>query len=648
MSDATEGKVAESERSVESPAFFSPKYARIVELVQLELDEKAFYNSILTLLPTPLTKRAAVWSRSDGCFVRASDTFLQTKIEISEQTRFRLLDRAFQTQKGEVFLKPDALGFDVAVIPVLTNEKVQSLIEVFIQENTNSSDLKCFLSELKVVAELASAYYARTEKSRPFLKYLSAILYSLEKENAALAISNEARGLLGCDRVTVFDHQNGKAIPVAVSGTSQINHRSNLSKALHELGQVLSRTNEDIWWPASRDGLPPQIESILDTYVDTAKSKSVGFLPLRRQFEDEEKDPVTVGYLLFEAFHTNWSRDPGFKSRAEKVARLTAIPFDNSRCFSRIPLRRVFAKPSSNSFFHSRKFVVLVLLVAAAMVLSIVRIPLSLAANGTLEPLEKHRIFAPLDGVIDEVHVDYGTDVRNGDKLVSLKNDDLDLEIRRTLGELDVVETKIASANAHRMIGTIDSRTTSATMLSSDEELLKVQVKSLQNQLSILRTKQALLCVRARHVGTVSTYRASEQLRNRPIHRGQQLLEIAELSGPWELELEIPDHYAGHILKQVNKGQEVKVTFVTAVAAERLFARLSQIEPVMVGSDGMQVLRARAEFDAEQIPIKRPGITVQAKLHCGNAPLGYAWFHGGIDFVRSKLLLYSPIQTGDR
>ena len=63
-----------------------------------------------------------------------------------------------------------------------------------------------------------------------------------------------------------------------------------------------------------------------------------------------------------------------------------------------------------------------------------------------------------------------------------------------------------------------------------------------------MRQQLAELEVHSPLAGVVITWDAERQLAGRPVKRGDSLLTVADLSGPWELLLDVPDGRAGPIL----------------------------------------------------------------------------------------------------
>src|SRR6185369_14750317 len=84
--------------------------------------------------------------------------------------------------------------------------------------------------------------------------------------------------------------------------------------------------------------------------------------------------------------------------------------------------------------------------------------------------------------------------------------------------------------------------------LSADEEELKELLTNLAQQQGVLRIQQEELQAKSPLDGQVITWNVRELLEARPVQRGQSLLAVADLAGPWVLEIEVPDDHISHIL----------------------------------------------------------------------------------------------------
>jgi hypothetical protein len=150
------------------------------------------------------------------------------------------------------------------------------------------------------------------------------------------------------------------------------------------------------------------------------------------------------------------------------------------------------------------------------------------------------------------------------------------------------------------------------------------------------------LRVRAPMKGQVLTWDLDQLLAARPVQRGQTLLTVADVDGPWELELTIPDDQIGHVLEaQAASDRPLEVTFILAtdpgVTYDGRIERVAFTTEEKPGAERPSVT-VRVDFDASRIKGKRPGASAIAKVHCGRASLGYVWLHELFEAVQSRIL----------
>ncbi len=131
------------------------------------------------------------------------------------------------------------------------------------------------------------------------------------------------------------------------------------------------------------------------------------------------------------------------------------------------------------------------------------------------------------------------------DVLIVLSNPDIELEYERLQGQLHQTEhTYIAFRDQLNSDNKLDDLTRQS--LRRERVTVEEKVRSLKEQLRLLEQKRDLLTIRSPQDGRVVTWDITRQLLNRPLEPGQFLLTVAADKGPWELELKIPDKYAGY------------------------------------------------------------------------------------------------------
>jgi hypothetical protein len=108
------------------------------------------------------------------------------------------------------------------------------------------------------------------------------------------------------------------------------------------------------------------------------------------------------------------------------------------------------------------------------------------------------------------------------------------------------------------------------------------------------------------------------------------LLTVADLAGPWVLELRVPDRRMGHVAAaQRELGDDLEVSYICETAPT--VVHRGQIVRVSLAADAdphdLATVQATTAVDRASLPDARPGAVVQARIHCGRRPVGYVWFH---------------------
>jgi hypothetical protein len=122
------------------------------------------------------------------------------------------------------------------------------------------------------------------------------------------------------------------------------------------------------------------------------------------------------------------------------------------------------------------------------------------------------------------------------------------------------------------------------------------------------------------------------------------LLEIANPTDPWRLELDLPNRKYGHLAAAVKEhGQPLPVRFSLASAPGKQFiGTIASIdEATSVNAQQLHVIRIWVDVDASSLgDLKHPGSAVQAKIDCGKRSLGFVWLHEIWEFVQYKVLFH--------
>ncbi|MCE9605190.1 MAG: HlyD family efflux transporter periplasmic adaptor subunit [Planctomycetia bacterium] len=487
--------------------------------------------------------------------------------------------------------------------------------------------------------------------------FLARIHASLDLDDVASAIVNELRRLLACDRVGLALVSRGRAKLIAASGQESFDRRSNVARAWEDFTEAVAALGEPLWYDETPVSRAPQIETALQHLLDVSPARFCAVVPLRAskpaageaEARPGERLPDHVGWLIVERFEQASgiaTASPAMlRERLSMIAPHVGAALDNSGQYERLPLRRVGEqlRNVARGRFASRwwKWGAIPLALVAASLL--IPAELKIEARGKLQPARRRNVFAPVDGIVTSVRVRHGTDVGAEETLLTLHSPELDFELTRVSGEIQTSEKRLASVQATRLRGSPagTSDTSERFRLTAEEEEMKQQLIGLREQhAELLRQRQALV-VTSPLAGQVLTWDVEQSLAARPVRKGQLLLSIGDVAGPWELELLVPDDRIGYVHEaQREQKTPLEVEFVSAAAPQTTYtaqvretARRSEA-PV----DGEATVRVTADIGAMPRDELRPGAAVVAKLRCGETSLARSWLLDLIHVVRTQLL----------
>ncbi len=651
-----------------------------------EISPADFYDAMLNKVVSALAAPGgAVWTTSDagGLQLAYQINLRQTGLidnPIGQAQHGRLLHEVLRGSEGALIAPHSGAGeatdddeeaaanptdFLLVLAPVHNDQGPQGVVEIFQRSGARVTTQRGYLRFLLQVCEFAGDFL----KSRR-LRHLSekqtlweqletftrTAHEKLDVRATAYTIANEGRRLIGCDRVSVAIRRGSRCPIEAVSGQDTFDKRSNVATLLSKLAAAVAKTGEDVWYSGDTSNMAPQVELALDAYVDESHTKAIAILPLveardeeAKFTEDAEPDPARViGALVVEQMVD--SRTPeGFLQRVDVVRTHSATALANALEYEGLflmPLWRTLGK--STKLFRGRTLPKTLTAIAAAVALvaflCLYPANFKLEGDGRLRPKDRHSVWAEVDGEVEKVLVEHDDAVKKDQVLIEQRSLDLEKEIASLRGQLQKDHAELGSTSSQLRYNE-ELTEVERSQLESQENQLKASVASLEEQLKLLHLKQEMLQVRSPIDGTVVTWNLVDRLEGRPVNRGDQLLEVADPTSEWELEVMMPESRMGHIAKAwTDSNGNLPVTFFLALnPKEKLEGRVVKIarSAEVRGEDGNTVL-VRVSFDQEKLRavVAEPkiGATATARVHCGRRAIGYVWLHDLIDFVRAKIL----------
>ena len=645
-----------------------------------ELSTRVFYTALVDRTVETLAASAgAMWlTGADGRLqVEYQNGLSRVGLEnsgVAQTSHSRIIETVARSGKSRIVAPQsgsDAEGtvsnsteFLQLLSPVTRDGETLGVIEIFQRPDTSPSAQQGFMRFLGALCELAADFHSnchlrqmqdRSTLWGQFQQFAEKVHGSLDPNTTAYVLANEGRRLIGCDRVSVAVRRGSKYRLRAVSGLDTFDRRANLVRRLEKLIQAVTATGEPLWHTGDSSNLPPQIDDPLNEYLDESRARMLAVIPLTAANTAAQQSPQTdppIGVLVVEQFDSNLASD-ALRQRTQAVCRQSAPALKNSLEHQSIPLLPLLKLWRKTFWFLQLRQLpktAAVLVVLATAILAMVLVPSDFEISGTaeLQPKSRRDIFASSDGIVREVLVEQKSEVSANEVVVRLRNSDLDFKISEVGGDLQTTQKELDTA-------TIYMRSTNPNdpqerlqynQLAAREVELKVKLKSLEKQLDVLQLQLDELEIRSPLDGQVLTWDLHKTLDARPVKRGQILMTVADVDGPWVVEIKVADEHIGHVFAaqreaaQREIGAKLKVAFM--LAADPGVTHFGTVERVATTTEPDEIegptVLVTVRFDKKQITGLRPGASVVPRIYCGQRSIGYVWFHELIEAVQTRLL----------
>jgi multidrug efflux pump subunit AcrA (membrane-fusion protein) len=628
--------------------------ADVSALAAQPLDDREFYSAVVEKARWALTASAAsTWIR-DGEgewfeFTRAADgaaegSHRQQVAQVAARREPRLLPPRSAGNSGAAAC---------AMAPVVVDGCVLAVIEVFTAADSSTSAMEGQRRFVVALADCAAEYHrnallrqlrGREAWWRNFADFSARIADARDLSRAAMEMANGARSLLNADRASIVSWSQGRARMQAVSGVDAFDRRAETVLAAEAIATAVLQVNEPLWFPTAGEVLAPQVEEALARQLDASPTKTLAVIPLAVE------GATPCGALLLERFalqesHATWH--DGWPH----VARQCAGALEGALAWEALPLgawsRRVAAARRTGMSRRAVNWGLAALAIIVALTaIGFVPATFEVNAPGVLQPTGLRHLYGGIEGEVIEVLARSGETVSKDQVLLRLRSPKLDLETTRVLGELQTAQARLATLESARLENRFSTPedVAKAQQLTAEEEELRESVKSLVAQQTVLNDERRLLEVRSPIAGKIVTpWDELDALPARPVRTGQKLLTVADVAGPWELQLQAPDHLIGHVQPPSPESTPTpNVRFV--VSTDSRTEHLATVKTVALraetDADGKASVLVTADVDGA-LDQPRPGATVNARIAGERRPLAYVWFHELYDRVATWWTLHT-------
>ena len=653
----------------------------IAQLAKSGATPDEFYSGLLTRIITALAAAGgAIWLLDENGKLRlqyqvnAEQNLLNQENEDGVK-HHRLIERV--ARSGQSILVPPFSGttdgegesnptrYLLVLGSLQHDERQDGLIEVFQRPDTAPDTQKGYLRFVQQMCDLAAEWLRgqtlRTLGDRQTLwqqadAFARATHESLDLKETAYIVANDGRRLIGCDRVSVAIKKGRKCRVQAISGQDTIENRSNIVAALNQLATRVVAAGEPLWHDGSTEDLPPQIEEALEDYVDQSYGRNVAVLPLREPERrlgvnsdqgaageidrDNAHRGEVIGALIVEQIESAIPTEI-FKARCDLVYEHGTRAIANSLAHSNLflmPLWRALGRASwiLRARTLPKTIGVVSLLIVVILGLIFIEKDFNLEAEGTLVPIQRREVFAPIDGEVLHVLVDHDDPVEEGDLLVSMINRDLEIQLTEVVGQIST--NRVEERRVQGQLRLRDIELSERRALEAEQIKLETEYQVLRKKEQLYLERMSELEVRSPIKGNVVSWDVEKTLHSRPIITGQVLVEIADLNQPLVLEVELPEKREGHLDRYIKdqslqKDDQLEVSYILATDPDVPLEAKLALDSVSMRADADEEhgaiikMRAIPAQDTLRELQPRPGAKVIAKIYCGRRSSGFVFFH---------------------
>lgn len=582
----------------------------------------------------------------------------------------RLLSDVVSTAEARIFSAEGDVDVhlptdNLIVVAALTiRKKPVGVIEIFQRSNAPKQAHSGYLQFVEQMSGYASHYLAEREKANQtdaslevweeVDQFVQQLHRSLDLSEVAATVVNDGRQLLNADRVSLAMQHGKKTVIQAINGQDKVNKRANTVRLLSRLANKVLSMRETFIYSGSVDAIPPQIEEPLADYLQESGTRMIMIVPLFEpekvvKHDDEalgrKKDVPRklIGGLIVEQITDSQPR-PHLESRADLLSDHIASGIANSRNYESIFLMplwrlvgRTFAALRGKTLVKT--LLVIALLVGAGVTLAMVPYEYRVNCDGRLMPTVQREVFTNWEGEVVAIHVESGQRVKKGDLLVEIRNEDLKAQAVDAENKLSELRLSLLAVSAELQSDNNKKRPVEDIInLRGKYYETRTQIDGTERHLAILRDRLDKLNVKAPIDGVVTTFQVEQLLINRPVQRGELLMEIMDPNGPWQLELDVEEKRMGHILRAAEKkgDLDLPVEFILATSNELTYeGEVTEISTRANSSEESgSIVETYATFDKEDLPLLRIGAEVSAKIDCGQRSLFYVLFGDVVETAR--------------
>lgn len=493
-------------------------------------------------------------------------------------------------------------------------------VAVFILDEKYAESVEQTATRLKLVADTPAIYKracAAQQAMKRAVQFFEAldlmVLLNAEKRYMAAAMTfvNEVASRYRCPRASLGWLDRGYVRLQAISHMERFEKKMDIVQTLEAAMEEAFDQNEEMLWPP-----PVGSTAVVRDHEIFSRNQGAKFMvsvPIRL-------DDSPVGILTCERTEEPFSEADVHRLRilCDQTARRLGDLKENDRWFGG-RMAAAFRNRASRLLGVEHTFAKCIgLLVCVALIfLLFAKLPYRIEAPFILRSDDVRYLPAPFKGYIDEVHVEVGDEVEEGEVLLTLDTTDLFLEESAALANKIRYSREAEKARAETAL--------------ADMKIALALTDQAKAQLDLVRYHLNRAEVRAPFKGIV-VEGDLEELKGAPVTKGDVLFKVSRVDNMYA-ELEVSERNI-HELALYASGEMV---FVSQPQL-KFPIEVERIDPVAIAKKGEgNVFIVRCLFSEGMADWWKPGMSGIAKVTVGKRNVLWILTHHTVDFFRIRL-----------
>lgn len=546
-------------------------------------------------------------------------------------------------------------------------EKCCGVLELVQRGDINPKAQEGYLRFLTQITQLFQRWFESKDLTRlsenadswsQRMEFISQVHGSIDDEETAYAIANEARRLLGCDRVSVGKWNGRKCKISSISSQDRFDNRANVVRLLSNVATASVSADTQFWITGDTEGIAPEVAKIINEYLDESHSRTLAVIPLSAkqpeidnlEMRSRRKEKAQkLGAILIEYFDADVPQEQ-IDSDVQLIVAQSQLALENSYKHGEIFLLPIWKRLGwlQKVLFkdHFAKTMTgLGVLAFLTLLLLFCPWQLKMKVDGVLHPSLRRTIHSKTEGIVKTIFVKERSKVKKGDPILELENRDLEIQISNAKSELETLTEDIKDGQAQLSSISLTSR--ERAELDGQIRQMEIRQQTLTNEMKLWELKRKYQIITSPIDGTVITSQLERRFQEAPVNPNLALVEIANLKGDWQVDIKIPQPKLGYVLAAFEEQNvetldvEFKISTDPNLTLKGTLSR-NDVENRAIPSDaGEAVVRGIVRMEKEELAKLenklRSGAGTTVRVFCGTKSMGKAFFYQIFDFISMKL-----------